>query len=95
MSAAGLLYAALAAGLFGLGLVAVVLHRHPLRRLLAINVMGLGVFTALLYPGPVEGSGPDPVPHALVITGLVVAVASTALGLSLIRSAGDDRNDGA
>ncbi|MEM9782927.1 MAG: NADH-quinone oxidoreductase subunit K [Pseudomonadota bacterium] len=88
MSAVAILYAGLAAALFGLGLISVVLHRSPLRRLLGINVMGLGVFTALLYPGPVEGSGPDPVPHALVITGLVVAVAGTALGLSLIRRAG-------
>lgn len=94
MTAASLLFAALAAMLFGLGLMAVALHRHPLRRLLGVNVMGLGVFTALLYPGPVEGAGPDPVPHALVITGLVVAVASTALGLSLIRRAGNGR-DGA
>lgn len=94
MSSVAMLYAATAAGLFGLGLVAVVLHTDALRRLLGINVMGLGVFTALLFPGPVESVGPDPVPHALVITGLVVAVAGTALGLSLIRRAGVGR-DGA
>ncbi|MEL6198151.1 MAG: NADH-quinone oxidoreductase subunit K [Pseudomonadota bacterium] len=87
MTATALVYAALAAALFGAGLLGVTLHRNPLRRLLGVNVMGLGVFTVLLYPGPIEGAGPDPVPHALVITGLVVAVAGTALGLSLIRRA--------
>jgi multicomponent Na+:H+ antiporter subunit C len=35
---------------------------------------------------------PDPVPHALAITGIVVAVAATALGLVLIRRVRADRD---
>ncbi len=96
MTAPTLIYAGLAAALLGLGLAAVALQRSALRRLIGVNVMGLGVFTALLFPGPLEAGAPDPVPQALVITGLVVAVAATALGLALIRRAGasQDAPDG-
>jgi len=81
-----LLYLTLAAGLFGLGLGGALLHADPLRRLLCVNVMGLGVFTVLVTR-PDAGAAADPVAQALVITGLVVAVAATALGLALIRRA--------
>ena len=54
--------------------------------MLAINVCGAGVFlvfVALAYRGP--GLAPDPVPHALVLTGIVVAVSATALAVALGR----------
>ena len=57
-----------------------------LRRLLALNLMGSGVFLmlgAVAYRGP--GLPPDPVPQALVLTGIVVAVSATALALALGR----------
>ncbi len=38
---------------------------------------------AVAYRGP--GVPPDPVPHALVLTGIVVAVSATALALALAR----------
>jgi multicomponent Na+:H+ antiporter subunit C len=70
--------------LCGLGLFGFVAHRHLLRRLLAFNVMGSGSF--LLMVGLAQdGRGPDPVPQALVLTGIVVAVASTALALVIFR----------
>ncbi len=34
--------------------------------------------------------GADPVPHAMVITGIVVAFAATALGVALIVRLGDE-----
>jgi multicomponent Na+:H+ antiporter subunit C len=35
--------------------------------------------------GPTPGSPGDPVPHAMVLTGLVVSISATALGLTLVR----------
>lgn len=39
------------------------------------------VFIAVAYRG--LEAAPDPVPHALVLTGIVVAVSATALALTL------------
>ena len=58
---------------------------HPLRRLLAINLVGNGVFLALILIARRLPDGPDPVPHAMVLTGIVIAVSATAFGLALIR----------
>lgn len=74
--------------LFGVGLYALLAYPHLLRKIMGMNVMGIGVFmlfVALAYRG--VGQTPDPVPHALVITGIVVAVCATGLALTLaIRS---------
>ena len=73
-------------GLFAIGLRAVLLHSATLARVLAINVCGAGVFlvfVAVAYQ--FQGSFADPVPHALVLTGIVVAVSATALALALGR----------
>jgi multicomponent Na+:H+ antiporter subunit C len=80
------LYGLTGASLFVLGLRAALLHRQLLARVLAINVCGAGVFlvlVALAYRGPTLA--PDPVPQALVLTGIVVAVSATALALALGR----------
>ena len=80
-----LLYALLGVGLFTLGLHALIVHAHLLRKILAINVMGSGVFLVLVaLGGRTLGVPPDPVPHAMVITGIVVAISATALGLALM-----------
>ena len=84
MSAA-LLYALAGTGLFSIGLHALLVHRHLLRKILAINVMGSGVFLVLAAMATRHGAAiPDPVPHAMIITGIVVAVAATALALVLL-----------
>ena len=73
------------AGLIGLGLYGFLLHRNLLRRVLAFNVIGSGIFMmfgAAGYRAP--GMGADPVPQALIITGIVVALAATALAVALI-----------
>ncbi|TVP91959.1 MAG: Na+/H+ antiporter subunit C [Thioalkalivibrio sp.] len=70
--------------LFGLGLFGFIVHRHLLRRLLAFNIMGSGSFLVLVGLAQ-DGRGVDHVPHAMVITGIVVAVASTALALVVFR----------
>jgi multicomponent Na+:H+ antiporter subunit C len=77
-------YALIGVALFGLGLHAVMAREHLLRRIVAMNVMGTGAFmtvVALGYRG--RDVLADPVPHAIVLTGLVVAVSTTALAVTL------------
>lgn len=79
-------YALTGVALFTLAMRAALLHHTLLGRILAINVCGAGVFlifVALAYRGP--GQAADAVPHALVLTGIVVAVSATALALALGR----------
>ena len=79
----GHVYALTGAVLTGLGLFAFITLRHPLRQLLAINVVGAGIF--LILGGLGRGAdATDPFPQALVITGIVVAVALTAFGAAMI-----------
>ena len=78
-------YALVGIGLFSLGLHALVVYAHLLRKILAINVMGSGVFLVLAALAKRGGdAAPDPVPHAMVITGIVVAVSATAFALMLM-----------
>ena len=75
------------AALVGLGLYGVVVHAQPLRRILAFNVLGSGVFLLfgmIARRGAAAGLGSDPVPQALVITGIVVAFSATALAVALV-----------
>jgi multicomponent Na+:H+ antiporter subunit C len=80
----GLIFASTGAALFVIGLAGVVLIDHLLRRILSFNIMGSGVFLVLV--GFAQRSDiPDPVPQAMVLTGIVVAVAATALAVALLR----------
>jgi multicomponent Na+:H+ antiporter subunit C len=79
-----LLYALTGVALFCLGLHALLARKHLLRKVLALNVLGSGVFLLLVAMAR-RGDAPDPVPHAMVLTGIVVAVSATALALSLAR----------
>jgi multicomponent Na+:H+ antiporter subunit C len=82
------------AALVGLGLWGLICHPGALRKILAFNLLGSGVF--LLFGaiarrggGALSAAGvgvdSDPVPQALIITGLVVAFAATALGVALLQ----------
>lgn len=80
------LYGSLGLVLFLLGLWSFMIHEGLSRKLIALNVMGSGVFHVLVaaaYRGLKQT--PDPVPHALVLTGIVVAVSATALALAFGR----------
>jgi multicomponent Na+:H+ antiporter subunit C len=73
--------------LIGLGLYGLIVHPHPLRKVLAFNLLGSGVFLAfgiIARKGAAAGLAADPVPQAMVITGIVVAFAATALAIGLI-----------
>jgi multicomponent Na+:H+ antiporter subunit C len=86
MSAADL-YGLCGAALVGLGLYGLIVQPHPLRKILAFNVLGGGVFLlfgVVARRGAGAGFGGDPVPQALIITGLVVAFAATALAVALV-----------
>lgn len=76
-----------ASALIGLGIYSLVIHPHPLRKLLAFNLMGSGVFLlfgAIARRGALGSMGGDPVPQALLITGIVVAFSATALAVALL-----------
>lgn len=76
-----------AAALIGIGLYGLIVNPHPLRKILAFNVIGSGVFMlfgAIARRGAAAGMGGDPVPQALLITGIVVAFSATALAAALL-----------
>jgi multicomponent Na+:H+ antiporter subunit C len=81
---ASLLYALAGVALCGIGLFGFITLAHLLRKLLAFNLIGSGVFLVLVGLAQRHGE-PDPVPQALVLTGIVVAIAATALAVVLIR----------
>ena len=85
MSTAALPFALAGVVLFALGLHALLVRARLLRKVLAVNVAGTGVFLLLVAVAHRGDGPPDPVPHALVLTGIVVAVSATALALALIR----------
>jgi multicomponent Na+:H+ antiporter subunit C len=73
--------------LAGLGLYGLIVDPQPLRKVLAFNLLGGGVFLlfgVVARRGAAAGFGGDPIPQALVINGLVVAFASTALAVALL-----------
>jgi multicomponent Na+:H+ antiporter subunit C len=76
-----------AALLIGLGLYGLITNPQPLRKILAFNLIGNGVFLlfgAIARRGAAAGFGGDPVPQGLLITGIVVAFSATALAVALL-----------
>lgn len=92
------------AALVGLGLFSVITDPRLLRKILGFNVLGSGVFLlfgVVARKGAAAGFGADPVPQALVITGIVVAFSATAMAVALLlrlhdvtEGAGVDLEDG-
>lgn len=80
-----LLFAGIAAGLFGIGLYGLLVRKHLLRKILALNLMSSAVFLLLITLARRAPDGFDPVPHALVLTGIVIAISATAFALALAR----------
>ena len=71
----------------GLGLYGLIANPQPLRKILAFNLLGSGVlllFGVVARRGAAAGFGGDPIPQALVITGIVVAFSATALAVALL-----------
>ncbi len=82
--------------LFIIGLYTVLTHNNLLKRVIGINIMETSVFLFFVSIGYVsQGRAPillpdqdviyiNPIPSALILTGIVVAVSITAYSLSLI-----------
>lgn len=82
--------------LFVIGLHTMITRTNLIKKLIGLNIMETAVFAFIVTSGMVEGGdapilgagahGPfaSPLPHALVLTGIVVAVSTTALALALI-----------
>lgn len=81
-----LIYALAGVLLFGIGLSGLFFCKHSLRKILAVNLTGSGVFLILVALSRRQpDTPPDPVPHALVLTGIVVGLSATAVALCLYR----------
>ena len=82
--------------LFLIGLYVVISKNNLIKKFLGLNIMETAVFSFIVALGVIDGGtppivGPDaqppftsPVPQALILTGIVVAVSTTGLALSLI-----------
>ncbi len=71
-------------GLFGMGLYGLFAYPAALRKIIAANVMGTGVFVVLIALAH-RTPNVDPIPHALVLTGIVISVSATAFALALAK----------
>ena len=81
-----LIYGLAGIAVFGIGLVGALCAQARLRRVLALKLASVGAGFMLITAAWREPpAAPDAVPHALVITGIVVMVSATALALALIR----------
>ncbi|MDZ4168170.1 MAG: cation:proton antiporter subunit C [Coriobacteriia bacterium] len=82
--------------LFCIGLYCVITKNNLIKKFIGINIMETAVFAFIVALGvveggdaPIMGSGAtppftNPIPQALILTGIVVAVSTTSLALSLI-----------
>lgn len=73
--------------LVGLGLYGLITNPQLLHKVLGFCVLGSGVFLlfgVIARRGAGAGFAADPVPQALVITGIVVAFAASAIAVALI-----------
>jgi multicomponent Na+:H+ antiporter subunit C len=86
-----------AAALFVIGLYTVLTHENLIKRVIGINIMYTAVFLFFISIGYINNANPpiinleqigliyiNPVPSALILTGIVVSVSVTAFSLSLI-----------
>ncbi|WP_233885371.1 NADH-quinone oxidoreductase subunit K [Paraburkholderia flagellata] len=81
------LFGLTAAALVGLGMYGLIVNPQPLRKVLAFNLTGNGVFLAcavIAHRGAGAGMSGDPVPQALLITAIVVSFAASALAVGLM-----------
>ena len=83
----GTIFGLAGAAVIGIGLFGFVTNAGTLRKLLAFNVLGSGVFLffgVVARRGAAAGLAGDPVPQALVITAIVVAFAASAMAIALM-----------
>ncbi len=77
------------------GFYTVIASDNLVKKIVGLNIFQTSVFILYISLGKVEGGSPpivsanidvysNPLPHVLILTAIVVGVATTALGLSLI-----------
>ncbi|MCC5794624.1 MAG: NADH-quinone oxidoreductase subunit K [Chromatiales bacterium] len=84
MTASLTLYMLAASVLAGLGIYGVLIAGHLLRKLLALNLLGMAVLLMLITLGARGTGAPDPVTQAMVITGIIISISATSLALALL-----------
>ncbi|NQV48344.1 MAG: cation:proton antiporter subunit C [Rhodospirillaceae bacterium] len=76
------------------GFYMVIAHKNMIKKIVGLNIFQVSVFVFYISMGKIEGGtapiladGIDvysnPLPHVLILTAIVVGVATTALGLAL------------
>ena len=91
----GLLNYWIAVGLFVIGLVIVLDSRNMIKKLVGLNIFQAAVFLIFITTGKVSGGHApilaegisqfsNPLPHVLILTAIVVGIATTALGLAMV-----------
>ena len=77
------------------GLYIVVAHNNLVKKLIGINIFQTSIFVLFISMGKVSGGTAPilsetpvtysaPLPHVLILTAIVVGIATTALGLALV-----------
>ena len=77
------------------GLYIVVAHGNMVKKLVGLSIFQTSVYLLYLTPGKIIGATPpivsddftlysNPLPHVLILTAIVVGVATLALGLALV-----------
>ena len=77
------------------GLYIVIDHNNLIKKLIGLNIFQTSVFILFISMGKVDGgtapileqgysSFSNPLPHVLILTAIVVSVATTAVGLALV-----------
>lgn len=83
--------------LFGVGFVTLLLHNNLIKKIIGMNIMDTAVFLFFIAKGNIVGKEApiitgvnkgvegyiNPIPTALMLTGIVVAVSITAFALAL------------
>ena len=83
--------------LFGVGFVTLMLHSNLIKKIIGMNIMDTAIFLFFISKGYILGKEApivtelsktadnyiNPVPSALMLTGIVVAVTTTAFALAL------------
>ncbi len=78
-------YSLTSIALFGIGMYALFAYAHLLRKILAVNIMFTGISLFLVATAQRSSdSNLDPIPLALVITGIVVLVSATAFAIMMV-----------
>lgn len=83
--------------LFVIGFHTMLTHSNLVKKVMGLNIMETAVFLFIVSSGYIEGAKPpiaegpwdrgpfvNPLPSALILTGIVIAVSLTAFALSLI-----------